>query len=1670
MAHNALGALYESPLNSYLYGFQPVTYRDYHKESQKPGGLSFPFCSNQWHAVNPNYVVSVEHLDPADCGRCLEVCGDNVCAHVMVVDIGGKGLNLSKKVAHLIFEGKEKEHPYAMWRPVQSWYCKDLGLFKTKQELEGPERRRPAEDLTKDTPQTDYSSDSDSDTDSDWGRYRDSDRESDDPDLRALKKSQQDLKNGATKQAIINSGAPKKGVKEKKKKPTIEGLDEYENPYDEMQDAIKGNKASSGDAGKQSSTNGKVSNTDGRKADAIKEKASVATSPKMVKEQKKAKELAREETREELAEARPGKYDQSEDEDDSEDDDESSETSETSEETEDTEDAEEDDDGEDEDDSDDDTDDSDSEGRLRKRSLEVHDPVAFAAKPKYFPNSPSISGLVPVLHKRDESHQEEHGDDDHSESDQSDHEESPGKKAKEIIEKPEKPHMKEEKKESLSAKEVREQGWKTHLEDGPKKKDRTSAKAEFEKDEAHRNPEVAGIGKDSFLTEPKKMPSGPRPKSNRVSNTPSDKNQSKQAERSSHKGSGSGSDSDSGSGSDSDSDSDKGKKGDKSEKDKKKEKKKADPFNDKRESEKKLDGKTVVKESEKPKPHERPTARGKIADASIHVGKPFADDIKQQARDEEEREKFSQAEIDHAEMIRQQKEDEEEEERRRQREEEEQARQEEEKKKIPISRTKMEKAEHKLEAHPHEIEKKEAQYLGKPKETGRGEKVNKAKNYGAPQLTDPEVEHLKGKKDRKKEILGFDSDVKFAEKAIHGQDSEDAHSRGRKEKRDLVKRGRESTLSRNRRATSTKSSRDQKETKAAESKNSENNSEDSDSEKSLGKNSKEKSASKKNGNQRSSTKKNNENQRASATKKNDNKRASSTRKSEPASTQKSSSKDTEKKDEKKATTSQKSSSKDDEKDNEKETDKKETTKVQAKKEKADGKKKQVVQIEKKIEKEESSGFDSDSESKTSKGDDKKEADKSTSNDEEEKKETTKVQAKKQKAEVKKKQAVQVEKGYSSGSESDSESESDKKATSSKNNSAKSTASKSADKKDAESVEPAAPKKASVKSKAKGGKSKDNTSTVPLEITKAADVTVNKEKNTYQSEDAKKRSDAAKKLAEKNAPKVEVKKVEEKEEKTEEKVEIQEHSESESSDSDSEEQREVIQDTKEVRVSNEIKEIKQEDKQEKKITDVVASKAKGGADQARKVISEDKEKSGSKKKAVPVAIVAPKKSTNLREEKKKQFETLKANIEEKIAEKEDSSSERSDRESDSEDEIEVPGKKAVSTSPARDDKLQKKVVEKTTDKKKISISFADEESDSDSESDWEEEEEQQQEKEEVKKKPEPVQPVKAKVQPKVQSKTQAEKKGKQQLEGKKALAEEAKSKKESKDLKSKYKAVESEDEGSASDSDYDSDDETAFRSRIVKRGETVRLHKRGSPKEESTETPKVSLINSNDDPNNDGFKEYSFKVSSDESMVYNEGSPAPLSGKNSRLDKRPLRDRLKNFTIEPMRLRKRGNSRDESLTYTHLEDNGENQKHYSPPNKAVVSSEAFNQNTVADEGLDFPVQWPKSIKDKARSMKNWAKKFDGMYNSPGTAGWTESSNGEAYSAGRVVKDGEEAVWEKATFPLPGQEEEGGEQNDEHGDSGYEEHEQQAPHTTRRQANYEQDDTKGRSFMGSDERSY
>src|SRR5690606_31074184 len=110
---------------------------------------------------------------------------------------------------------------------------------------------------------------------------------------------------GSTKNAIILSGAPKKGIKDKKKKLTIEDLDEYENPYDEMQQAIKGNKDLSGDAGKQSSTNGKVSTADGRKADSIKEKAAIATSPKIVKEKKKAKGMVEEETSTELAEARP---------------------------------------------------------------------------------------------------------------------------------------------------------------------------------------------------------------------------------------------------------------------------------------------------------------------------------------------------------------------------------------------------------------------------------------------------------------------------------------------------------------------------------------------------------------------------------------------------------------------------------------------------------------------------------------------------------------------------------------------------------------------------------------------------------------------------------------------------------------------------------------------------------------------------------------------------------------------------------------------------------------------------------------------------------------------------------------------------------------------------------------------------------------------------------------------------------------------------------------------------------------------------------------------------------------------------------------------------------------------------------------------------------------------
>ena len=93
----------------------PENYPDFGGFDNNP-----PFCGMPYSSLDLNRVTAVQ--DGVECGACIEVCGDNGCVSVLVIDQGGQGLDLSTGAFGQIF-GQADTPAYATWNPVDGGNC-----------------------------------------------------------------------------------------------------------------------------------------------------------------------------------------------------------------------------------------------------------------------------------------------------------------------------------------------------------------------------------------------------------------------------------------------------------------------------------------------------------------------------------------------------------------------------------------------------------------------------------------------------------------------------------------------------------------------------------------------------------------------------------------------------------------------------------------------------------------------------------------------------------------------------------------------------------------------------------------------------------------------------------------------------------------------------------------------------------------------------------------------------------------------------------------------------------------------------------------------------------------------------------------------------------------------------------------------------------------------------------------------------------------------------------------------------------------------------------------------------------------------------------------------------------------------------------------------------------
>ncbi|KXN65262.1 hypothetical protein CONCODRAFT_13215 [Conidiobolus coronatus NRRL 28638] len=110
-----------------LAGDQVVTCHDY--EGMDPISLKNPpSCGYDYSKLDLTRVTAVQGLSKSQCGSCLRVSNPSDPSnwiHVLVIDTGGRGLDLSTSAFIKLFNSTD--HPSrAMWYPVESDNCEGI--------------------------------------------------------------------------------------------------------------------------------------------------------------------------------------------------------------------------------------------------------------------------------------------------------------------------------------------------------------------------------------------------------------------------------------------------------------------------------------------------------------------------------------------------------------------------------------------------------------------------------------------------------------------------------------------------------------------------------------------------------------------------------------------------------------------------------------------------------------------------------------------------------------------------------------------------------------------------------------------------------------------------------------------------------------------------------------------------------------------------------------------------------------------------------------------------------------------------------------------------------------------------------------------------------------------------------------------------------------------------------------------------------------------------------------------------------------------------------------------------------------------------------------------------------------------------------------------------------
>ncbi|MCJ1437596.1 hypothetical protein MMC27_006983 [Xylographa pallens] len=102
-----------------------ITLNDY--PSLSAIALNPPYCGFAYNypLLDLTRVTAMETATPTDCGTCLRVCGAAGCKEVLVIDKGGRGLDLSTGARDTVL-GTGQDIGWAEWGVVDSTFCQGV--------------------------------------------------------------------------------------------------------------------------------------------------------------------------------------------------------------------------------------------------------------------------------------------------------------------------------------------------------------------------------------------------------------------------------------------------------------------------------------------------------------------------------------------------------------------------------------------------------------------------------------------------------------------------------------------------------------------------------------------------------------------------------------------------------------------------------------------------------------------------------------------------------------------------------------------------------------------------------------------------------------------------------------------------------------------------------------------------------------------------------------------------------------------------------------------------------------------------------------------------------------------------------------------------------------------------------------------------------------------------------------------------------------------------------------------------------------------------------------------------------------------------------------------------------------------------------------------------------